>query len=234
MIFFTFKIIFLISFLFSKIIILTNFLKIGYFIYLMFCLYALVSSYTFNPNDQTNAQTLSITEDNSMNIVPSLPCSFLGTTLINYNLESYNGANIPSFISLDSLTGVLSISAPKVSVTTDYYFYVISSISVVSSQVKSMIRLTIKKCTASNCTKCSATDSSVCTICNSGYNLNSGAWNLPESDNGKLLRIISQVCIWIIASLSFASSLMNISSLASLWSMINQIQLFLCMLFIII
>ena len=137
--------------------------------------YALVSSYTFNPNDQTNAQTLSITEDNSMNIVPSLPCSFLGTTLINYNLESYNGANIPSFISLDSLTGVLSISAPKVSVTTDYYFYVISSISVVSSQVKSMIRLTIKKCTASNCTKCSATDSSVCTICNSGYNLNSGA-----------------------------------------------------------
>ena len=190
-------------------------------------LYNQQSSYSFSTYLQTNTQALSLTENNNSTLTPDLPCSPAGVTQISYSMISWNGANFPSFVSLNSASGILSIEAPSVSSSTDYGFCVDSSITGMTNAIRYAIKLTIKKCTPSNCQRCLATDSSVCIICNSGYNLNSGAWNLPESDNGKLLRIICQVCMGLITLLSIASSLMNISSLASLWSMIYQIQLFL-------
>ena len=95
--------------------------------------------------------------------------------------------------------------------------------------VQKVINLTIKKCTASNCQKCSATDSSVCEICNSGYNLNFGSCILIVSEAPKAEVEQSSVQIITGATLvaGLASSLLNVSSMASLWSMVNQTQILL-------
>ena len=190
-------------------------------------MYNVVSSYTINTDLQTSTQALSVTEDNNSTLTPILPWSFSGTTRVVYNLQSYNGANIPSFVSLNSSSGVLSVSSPIVSSSTDYSFTIVSTIQGVLNQIQNVIRLTIKKWTASNCKRWAATDSSVCTNCNSGYNLDSGAWKLPESNTAKSLSISSQVSIAATIGLSFAFSFTNFSSVASLWSMINQMQIFL-------
>ena len=92
--------------------------------------------------------------------------------------------------------------------------------------VQNFINLTVKKCTPSNCQLCSATDSSICTNCNTGYSLNSGSWSLKESETAKSLSSSGQAAVGASVGLWFVSSLLNAASLASLWSMINQTQIF--------
>ena len=188
--------------------------------------YVLDHSYSMNADSQANPQSLSITEDNISTIVPSLPCSFIGTISIVYSLSSFNGANAPSFVSIDSATGVLSVAAPSVSSSTSYSFSIVSTISGVTDPVQNIINLKVNKCTASNCQKCLATDSTFCTNCSPGYNLNSGSCSLPETETAKILRIVCQSTIGIIAIFWIALRWVNLSSMSSLWSTINQTQIF--------
>ena len=174
----------------------------------------------------TKAQSFSFSEATNNTWIPNLSCSFSGTTSIFYSLSNYNGSNIPFFVSINSATGVLSINAPNVSSSTDYVFMIVSTISGMSSQVNDIITLTIMKCTVSNCRQCSATDSSVWSICELGYNLNSGICNLPESETAKSLTTSNQAIIGSTIVLWIALSLFNPPSLAYLWSMINQTQIF--------
>ena len=170
---------------------------------------------------------------------PNLSCSFLGSTSITFSLSSYNGAIIPSFVSINSVTGVLTIAAPSVSSSSTYSFNIDSTVSGMSGPVQKIINLTVNKsavsnsqiCAASNCQKCSATNSAVCSSCNSGYNLNSGSCivNVSESEasgTAKSLNMSNQAAIGAIAMFSIGLSLTNLSSLASLWSVINQMQIF--------
>ena len=199
-------------------------------------LYNLVSSITSDAYLQTDTQTFSVSESTTTTQTPNLSCSFSGSTSITYSLSSYNGALVPSFVSINTSTGVLSIVAPSVSSTTTYGFYIDSTISGISGTVQKIISLTVKKCTASNCQICTATDSSVCATCSSGYSLSSGSWNLSntqstqqetsKSETAKSLSTSNQVVVGATAFVSVGTSFANLSSMASLWSAMNQMQLF--------
>ena len=200
-------------------------------------LYHLISSTTSDAYIQTDAQAFSVSESTTSTQVPNLSCSLSGATSIVYSLSSYNGAIVPSFVSIDSTTGVLTIAAPSVSSSTTYSFYIISTISGVSSPVQKVINLTVNKCTAGNCQICTITDSSICATCNSGYSLSLGSCNLSKtqssqqnetskSETAKILSTTNQVVVGVVVLISVGSSLANLSSMASLWSVINQVQIF--------
>ena len=192
-------------------------------------LYSLVSLINSDTYFQIVTQAFSVSESTTSTQTPNLSCSFSGSTSITYSLSSYNGAIIPSFVSIDSATGVLTIAAPSVSSSTTYSFYITSTISGISSQVQKIINLTVKKCTTSNCQKCSATDSTFCTSCSSGYNLNSGSCilNVSEVPKAEVEQSSVQIITGATLVLGLASSLLNASSMASLWSMVNQTQILL-------
>ena len=190
-------------------------------------MYNVVSSVTSDVYLQIVTQAFSVSESTISTQTPNLPCSFSGSTPIVYSLSSYGGEVIPLFVSIDSTTGVLSIEAPSVSNSVDYSFYIVSTVSGLSSLVNNVIKLTVKKCTASNCQTCSVSNSSVCAICNSGYRLKSGSCSLPESDTAKSLSMANQVIVGSIVLLTFGFSFTNLSSMASLWSAINHMQILL-------
>ena len=190
--------------------------------------YNLISPGTSNAYIQNETQTLSVSELTISTQTPNLSCSFSGSTSITYSLSSYNGAIIPSFVSIDSATGVLTIAAPNVSSSSNYSFYITSTISGMSSPVQKVINLTVKKCTVSNCKLCSISDSSVCATCNPEFSLSLGSCKLSEaktSETAQLLSTINQVVIGATVFISVGSSLSNLSSIASLWSIISQLQI---------
>ena len=200
--------------------------------------YNSVTSTTSDVYLQINTQTFSVSESTTSTQVPDLSCSASGSTSIVFSLNSYNSAIVPSFVSINSTTGVLSISAPSVSSSTNYSFYITSTISGISSPVQKIINLTVKKCTVGNCQICTITDSSICTTCNPGYILSLGSWNLPNiqptqptqqatsiSETAKLLSTTSQLATGAIILMSVGFSLANLTSMASLWSVINQTQI---------
>ena len=204
--------------------------------------YILVSSSSSDAYLQIATQSFSVSESTTSTQTPNLSCSFSGSTSITFSLSSYNGGVVPSFVSIDSATGVLSISAPSVSSSTTYSFNIDSTISGMSGPVQKIINLTVNKCTPSNCQVCTVTDSTICTTCNSGYNLSSGSWNMVVtqpaqqntqsaqqetkiSDLAKLLSTTNQFVIGATILIWVVSSFTNLSSMASLWSIINQMQL---------
>ena len=206
-------------------------------------LYNFISSTTLDAYLQISTQAFSVSESTTSTQVPNLSCSYSGSTSIVFSLSNYNGANVPSFVSIGSATGVLTIVAPSVSSSTIYSFYITSTISGISSPVQKIINLTVKKCSVGNCQICTTTDSSICATCNPGYNLSSGSWNLiatqsaqqnPQSaqqvtsmsETAKSLSTANQVVMGAIVLISVGPSLTNISSMASLWSVINQMQIF--------
>ena len=185
--------------------------------------YSLISFITSDVYTQIAAQAISVSESTTSTQTPNLSCSFSGSTSISYSLSSYNGALTPTFVSINSATGVLTIAAPSVSSSTNYSFYITSMISGMSSPVQKVINLTIKKCTVSNCKICSIFDSSFCATCNPGFSLSFGSCNLSETAN--LLSTTNQVVVGAVILISVGPSLANLSSMASLWSVINQMQI---------
>ena len=140
--------------------------------------YSLSSSTTSDAYIKIVTQTLSVSESTNSTQTPNISCSYSGSTSIAYSLSSYNGATIPSFVSIDSATGVLTVSASSVSSSTNNSFYIDSTISGLSGPVRSIVNLAVKKCTASNCKICTVTDSSVCATCNAGFKLSLDGKNL--------------------------------------------------------
>ena len=196
--------------------------------------YTLVSSTTSDAYIQTNAQALSVSESTTSTQAPNLSCSFSGSTSIVFSLSSYNGATVPSFVSINSGAGVLTIVAPSVSSSSTYSFYIVSTIQGVTNPVQNLISLTVNKCTAGNCQICTTADSSICATCNLGFSLSLGTWNLSNtnaqqkasmSDTAKSFSIINQAVIGVLILILVGSSFMNLSTMASLWSVINQVQI---------
>ena len=187
-----------------------------------------------NAFPQTDTQAFSVSESTTSTQTPNLSCSLSVSTSITFSLSSYNSAIIPSFMTIDSATGVLTIAAPSVSSSATYSFYITSTISGMSSPVQKVINLTIKKCTVNNCQICTITDSSVCATCNQEFSLSFGSCNSSEtkisesskSETSKLLSTTNQIVIGAVIVISVGLSLTNLSSMASLWSVINQMQIF--------
>ena len=127
-------------------------------------------------------------------------------------------------MSIESTTGVLTIATPSVSSSMTYSFYIDSMVSGISGPIQKIINLTVKKWTVGNCQKCLATDSTICSSCSSGYNLNSGSCILIVS-KAEVGQTSVQAITGATLVLGVASSLLNSSSIASLWSMVNQTQI---------
>ena len=101
------------------------------------------TSYTSDVNYQTSSQSLFILESTTSQVLPDLPCSISGTTTINYSISNYMTSIAPSWVTINSLTGVLSIVAPEVSSNTEYDLYVNSAVSGVSSSIQKLIKIII-------------------------------------------------------------------------------------------
>ena len=133
------------------------------------------TSYISDVYYQTFSQTYTYSININTQITPDLTCSSTGGTSIIFSLAIYNGNSIPSWVSVDSSSGILTISTPNISTITDYSFYISATISGVSNVVNKLITITVQgSCSVSNCQTWSTTDSSVWTTCNSGYTLSSG------------------------------------------------------------
>ena len=161
-------------------------------------LYNLISPQTSDIYFQVKTQAFSVCESTASTQSPNLPCSFSGNTLITYSLSSYKGSIVPSFVSIDSTTGVMTITAPCVSSSTDYSFIILSKVSGMTDPAQTIIKLSVKNCTAGSCT---------------------------SSEVAKILSAIIQGVIAATVLFSLGLSLSNLSSLATLWSAINQIQI---------
>ena len=78
-----------------------------------------------------------------MSVTLDLTCSTTGTTAITYSLSVYLSNAIPSWVSLNPSTGLLSITAPNVTADTTYPFYVDSTYSGAVSFVQKLIQVTV-------------------------------------------------------------------------------------------
>ena len=73
---------------------------------------------TSDVNFRTSLGTYSITENNIITVTPDLPCSMNGATLMIYSITAYQANPVPSWVSVGSSTGSLTISAPNVTADT--------------------------------------------------------------------------------------------------------------------
>ena len=127
----------------------------------------------------------------------------------------------------------MKISAPNVSADTIFSFYVISTVSGVTNSIQKLVKLTVSNCQAENCQIWSSSSTFVWTDWNDGYSLRSGTWvknTASASATSQGLRFTNVSIIgssFVIVSLM---TLLNLSSMASLWAMINQVQMFLLLL----
>ena len=160
---------------------------------------------------------------------------------MHHSTGNYGLSAVPSWISINSSTGILSIAQSSVVTDTEFDFYVVSTVSGVSNSVKKLIKLIIMKWKVQNWQKWSSSNSNIWESWGPEYNLVSNFWilkSVPQntqnfqnsqkevSNESKILGLIIAIIIgssFLIVSLI---SLVNSSSMTSLWAMVNQVQLF--------
>ena len=69
----------------------------------------------------TNIQKYTLTIDNTGTFDPNLSCLSNSATTVVYSLQSYNGGSVPSFVKINTSTGVLTVSAPSSSSSDTFY-----------------------------------------------------------------------------------------------------------------
>ena len=145
-------------------------------------------------------------------------------------------STVPSWISIDSVSGILSINAPEVSLNTEYDFYINSAVSGASSPIQKLIKLIIVNCSPKNWKKCISTNSLTCETWYSGYVLTSGVWEISKTNTSQSLQTTSETAkalsntttsvVIAITGIVVLASTMNATSISNLWMTINQLQLF--------
>ena len=154
-----------------------------------------------------------------------MSCSISGSTSITYSINNYITSTAPSWVSIDSVSGKLTIIAPEVTSNTEYDFYVYSSISGLVNLIQKEIKLTILNWVPSNWKKCVKTSSTTWEVWNSGYYLVSGACQTSSETAQAISKTTISTAISIAGIIALAS-LINATSLATLWMTINHLQLF--------
>ena len=203
------------------------------------------ASYTSDVNYQTNQQVYSLIQCTNAKIIPDLPCSISGSTTISHITADYLMSAVPSWVSIDSSTGELTVSSPWINSDKEFSFYIYSTISGFTNQIKKIIKLKIISCSITNWMKCPS-NISIWEIWNDGYSLISNKWiqqnsssntnnnstsSIEEdSEMAKALSISITSIVGLSSIVVIAMSLSNTSSIASLWSMVNQLQMYLLLL----
>ena len=159
---------------------------------------------------------------------PSLTCST--TSTITFSLASYNGGQIPSWVSCNSVSGVLTMNTPNVSSSTNYMFYINADVPGTLSPIQKLITVGITQCLVSHWDTWSSTDTTVWITWSYFYAVSSGSCTQNPSSEVSSINIATKSTIGAQALITTTLSAFTNSSLASLWSMINQLQLFLLLL----
>ena len=145
-------------------------------------------------------------------------------------------STVPAWVAINSSTGMLNVTAPTVPADTNFYFYIDSNAAGVSKPIKKLIKITILDCKASNWSKCNSTNSSVWDVWISGYALSSGNWTLlsanTTTETAKKLSTTTASVAVAIMGLSALTGAINLISFATLWMIINQLQIFKAVLFL--
>ena len=192
-----------------------------------------------------STQNISIMEWNSKQIIPDLAWFSSSLTAITYSLGTYSNNIVPSWIALNSSTGELNIVAPDVSTDTNYYFTIITSVAGFSSSSQKLIILTVTNWFIQGWEKYSSPPTWAWILWDSDHYLSSGSWIKYSSKSGKysfnfcsnnskfiaskISNTLNKVILWVIGITTLivlTSSLSSSSSISSLWSMLNQNQLF--------
>ena len=164
--------------------------------------FVFVQNYLTEVDYITNVQSLSVTEKTFTQVLPDLSCSLTSSTSIVFSLGSYNNAGVLTWISINANTGFLTITSPEVEQDIKYSFYVNASITGITQQIQKPIELTITN------------------------------WDTYDLGTAKALSITLQSIVGITVLISMITSLLNVTSSSSLWSLINQVQLFFLLLLV--
>ena len=211
--------------------------------------YLSVSSLNSDVYFQTSTQSLTIIENYYQEVTPDHSCSSSGSTSITFSIGNYNGVTAPTWVIIDGSTGLLKITSPSVSSDTDVSFYVNAMITGYANPVQKLIKLKVLNWIVSNCQICNNAYASNWNTCNSGYTVNSGSCILPTSqtsssssnsnsqnsnssnqtkESSETAQGLSTSMQWIAGLTTGAivlSNVINSSSISSLWSLLNQLQL---------
>ena len=186
--------------------------------------YSSTIQYTSDVYNQINSQAYSLIEGMSATITPDLTCSYSGSTSITYSIANYL-TQAPSWVSINSTSGQLSIVTPNVTADTTYSFYINSVVSGTTTQ--KLISVTVLNWAVESCSTCSSP--SICSVCNTGYNLTTSSTCLINTTNAsESAKVQAAASLAVIGAVSWITSILgfsNVSSLANLWSMLGQIQL---------
>jgi hypothetical protein len=91
----------------------------------------------------SSAQTMTVTEKEDFAISPQVTCSTTGVA-VNYALSPYNSEPVPSWVTIDSSTGVLTGTAPEVDSSTSYSMYIDSTSSEFTGASKKILIIQVK------------------------------------------------------------------------------------------
>ena len=105
--------------------------------------YAIGTSSTSDVQIQSNDQSISLNSNTNYVITPDLTCSSSGAISITYSISNYNSIPAPTWVSINSSTGELTISTPSVSTNTNFNFYVVSAVNGVADPIKKLLKLTV-------------------------------------------------------------------------------------------
>ena len=105
-----------------------------------------VNSFTSDARFQVSSQSyLTLIENTYSEVTPDLTCSSSGSTSITYSIADYNGVTAPTWVTIDSNSGLLKMTAPSVSSATSYSFYIYSTISGTAGPAVKLINLQVNK-----------------------------------------------------------------------------------------
>ena len=199
------------------------------------------TSYTSDVNFLTSSKSYSILEGTSIQMTPELPWSISGTTSISFSIGNYMSSVASSWIIINSATGALDVKSPEENSDNEYGLYINSNINGVAEPVQKYIKVIILNWAVSNCQKCINANHLVWEIWNSGFFLNSGTWtsnsdslqnsskSQSQSDGSETAKILSTANISVVITIIYCvilATLFNASSMASIWLIINQLQIF--------
>ena len=211
-------------------------------------------SVTYNPDSSyenyfTNSdQLISVSENSVLAMTPDLPWTITGSSSIAFSLSNYNSIPYPTWVSVDPVSGLLTISSPNVTADTVNSFYISSAFTSGSTvTIKKLITITTINWSVQNCQKWSINSGSAWDTWNSGYSVNSGSWS-PQISSGTTSgetstqsstnsqsaskntdNSVKYLIYWAYGAAMLiitTTCILNGSSMASLWSLINQVQIF--------
>ena len=107
-------------------------------------------------------------ENTSSQKTPDLTCSNSGLTSISFSIAGYSSSTPPSYVTIDTTTGKLNITAPDVTADTEFNFYINSILSGVTDTIQKRIKLSVNNWSVPNWKIWLSTSNTICDIWNSG------------------------------------------------------------------